>query len=92
MNSIHINCSKIDGPREFHWTLQQSLRFPAWYGNNLDALYECLTAIHIETHLHFHHWDHMEGFSLPFRRCLEDACRDNPLLLVTISILPEDPA
>ena len=43
MEEIIIACEKIDGPRAFHRLLAKELAFPAWYGSNLDALYDCLT-------------------------------------------------
>ena len=40
-----IDCSRIHTPEELHEAFRQKLNFPEWYGNNLDALYDCLTEI-----------------------------------------------
>ncbi len=37
-----IDCSQIKTREELHRCFRESLSFPAWYGNNLDALYDCL--------------------------------------------------
>ncbi len=81
---ILIDCARIDGSREFHYALAQQLQFPEWYGNNLDALHDCLTDIHEGTILTFTSWSHLAAFGQGFRRCLEDAESKNPHLTIHI--------
>ena len=38
-----IDCSSIRTKEDLHKVFRESLSFPQWYGNNLDALYDCLT-------------------------------------------------
>ena len=40
-----IDCAKIKSKEDLHQLFRDTLSFPAWYGNNLDALYDCLTEI-----------------------------------------------
>lgn len=40
-----IDCTKIHTKEDLHRVFQERLSFPEWYGNNLDALYDCLTEI-----------------------------------------------
>ena len=40
-----IDCSKIYIKEDLHRIFRETLSFPDWYGNNLDALYDCLTDI-----------------------------------------------
>ena len=40
-----IDCTKIHNQEDLHEIFRQILRFPEWYGCNLDALYDCLTEI-----------------------------------------------
>ena len=40
-----IDCAKIRTPEDLHEAFQTALALPEWYGNNLDALYDCLTEI-----------------------------------------------
>ena len=40
-----IDCTRIQNREDFHAVFREVLSFPDWYGNNLDALYDCLTEI-----------------------------------------------
>lgn len=80
-----IDCASIGGPREFHAVLADTLNFPEWYGSNLDALHDCLTALTRDTRLLFHNWDAVAGFAPGFRRVLTDAARENPKLTVVFA-------
>ncbi len=42
---ITIDCSQIGDRAEFHRVFSSRLRLPGFYGNNLDALYDCLTSM-----------------------------------------------
>ena len=57
MKEIVIDCTAIDSRESFHSIFAQALAFPAWYGKNLDALHDCLTAIHAPTRLRLQDWD-----------------------------------
>jgi ribonuclease inhibitor len=43
MKKCIIDGAQITDRRELHRILAEELDFPEWYGNNLDALYDCLT-------------------------------------------------
>ncbi len=76
-----IDCSKITDKVQLHKALAEALDFPNWYGNNLDALYDCLTDLEEDTYLellHFPTW--AEGFAQVFR----DAMEENPNLHILI--------
>ena len=47
MNYIEIDGKLIEA--EGHDYLKEALNFPEYYGKNLDALYDCLTEIGVET-------------------------------------------
>ena len=40
-----IDCSQIHSKEDLHRIFRENLSFPDWYGNNLDALYDCLTEL-----------------------------------------------
>lgn len=86
MKSISIDVSTITDRDELHDLLAASLSLPAWYGRNLDALYDCLTAITEETRLIFIGWDAMQGklgrYASGTRRALVAADRRNGRLTV----------
>lgn len=71
---------EIDGKlikSEGHDYLKEALNFPDYYGKNLDALYDCLTEIGVETKIKlinadFIHQDLLETFI--------DASRENTFL------------
>ena len=38
-----IDCTRIKTKEDLHRIFRETLRFPEWYGNNLVALYDCLS-------------------------------------------------
>ena len=84
MKEIVINCASIASMAEIHEILARELNFPQWYGRNLDALHDCLTAISEETSITFLHFP-----SLPFRTAgllnvLRDSERENEKLEISL--------
>ena len=43
--NITIDCSAIHTRQDLHRIFAEALDFPGWYGNNLDALHDCLTSL-----------------------------------------------
>lgn len=43
--NVTIDCSRIRSREDLHRIFAEELHFPAWYGNNLDALHDCLTSL-----------------------------------------------
>jgi len=44
MNHVVIDCTKLVDEKSVHDTFAQALDFPAYYGRNLDAMYDLLSA------------------------------------------------
>lgn len=42
---VTIDCSQIQSREDLHHIFAEALTFPDWYGNNLDALHDCLTSL-----------------------------------------------
>lgn len=84
MKEYTIDCTHIDGPRELHRVIAREMCFPDWYGNNLDALHDLLTATQEDAVLTLLHFDALPAFTNGFRRVLTDAARENPHFHVTI--------
>lgn len=51
MLELTIDCRRIQDRQELHRAFAETLHFPDWYGNNLDALHDCLVEISRETRL-----------------------------------------
>lgn len=45
MYQVTIDCAEIRDRESFHQVFAQRLRLPSWYGENLDALFDCLTSL-----------------------------------------------
>lgn len=43
MKHIILDGASLPDSEALHRALETALDFPAWYGHNLDALYDCLT-------------------------------------------------
>lgn len=54
-----LDGSEIRDIGQIHDILAASLEFPAWYGRNLDALYDCLTDMREETEIRILHRESM---------------------------------
>ena len=80
MKEITIDCSAVRCRKALHHLLAEALDFPEWYGNNLDALYDCLTDLSEEIHLSLRNFPDFPGF----RETLTDAEAENDCLKVTI--------
>lgn len=78
----HIDCSDISEAKQLHRKLARFLSFPAWYGHNLDALYDCLTELPSPTRLSFGNWNSAAPWAAGFEAVLEDAQCDCPDLTV----------
>ena len=53
--TVTIDCSEIQTKEDFHRKFSNLLYLPGFYGNNLDALHDCLTALPQKTILNLLH-------------------------------------
>ena len=51
MKEILIDCNGINDKEGLHKLFAASLSLPEWCGDNLDALYDCLTDLEEPTHV-----------------------------------------
>lgn len=91
MRECVIHGEQIESLAQLHETLKQELDFPAWYGGNLDALYDCLTELP-EATLTIYRWSALAETvgekATALRRVLTDAGMESPTL--TVCILDDD--
>ena len=82
MNTVILNGAKLADRDTAHLYLARMLDLPAWYGANLDALYDCLTEMGPRT-VRLLGADALRrggGYGAKILAALEDAARDNPNL------------
>ncbi len=86
MKIISVDCGEIHSRQELHSRLSEALLLPEWYGNNLDALYDCLTDLHTETAILLLQFDALRqelgNYAEGVRRVLRDASWETPMLHV----------
>lgn len=86
MKTVAIDCAAIADRAAFHDAFSQALHFPDWYGRNLDALHDLLTAVSEETTLRLAHWDAAESalghYAHAAKRAMTHAAGKNPKLTV----------
>ena len=77
MREITIDCAGLD-KAGLHSAFRKALDFPQWYGNNLDALYDCLTELPEPVRLVLKNWDAAADFAPGFESVFTDAQDFNP--------------
>ena len=90
MQQIPIDCAEIRDRSDFHRIFAAKLRLPKWYGENLDALFDCLTEIGTPTTLILLHVqeliNNLGGYGRAAINMMEQAERENGDFL-TITML-----
>ena len=79
---VILDCERLNSRRGAHEYLQEALGFPAYYGKNLDALFDCLTEL-CDCAIVLRGRDKLArsgGYGARILRVLEDAARANPCL------------
>lgn len=84
METVHFPCTGIETKDQLHKALAEALRFPEWYGNNLDALYDCLTDLR-NIHLILENWQDLPDWKATFQVVFQDAENDGRGLIVTFA-------
>ncbi len=84
MKEITVNCARITAMAELHEILSRELNFPGWYGRNLDALHDMLTAICEETRITFLHFSVLPFPCAGLLRVLRDSENENPHLEISL--------
>lgn len=81
MKKIVIDGEKITSMSDFHDFVSKELDFPSFYGRNLDAMYDCLTDIAVETEIVVENFDKLEyelgKYAAIILKVLEDASEVN---------------
>ena len=82
--NITIDCAAIENRQDLHRIFSESLSFPSWYGQNLDALHDCLTSLSGTVRLE--NWavaqERLGKYGLSARKVIAQAALENESLLV----------
>ena len=81
MKQIVLNGTEIASEQQLHQLLAQALDFPEWYGNNLDALMDCLTDLE-DVAVTLTRWETLPFEAEGFWRVFRQAAEENPDLTV----------
>ena len=80
---IILDASRLSDRQAAHAYLREQLNLPNYYGNNLDALYDCLTDLSVPTTIHVENWPE-EDYMQRALAVLRDAAEENELLQVRL--------
>ena len=88
MRKIKLDICNIHTVEALHIYLQYMLDFPAYYGRNLDALYDMLSQENEQTYIEILHNPQVESETAAYLpkllRVMEDAAEDNSKLTVVV--------
>ncbi len=74
---IILDAGQMERKKEAHAYLKEQLRFPEYYGQNLDALYDCLTEME-DVQVEFIHAQEAGGYFEKVLRVFRHAAGQNP--------------
>ena len=88
MREIVIDGRAVRSMEDIHSRLKTELSFPHWYGNNLDALHDCLTELAGETCIEIFRPELLaetlgSGY-VRLCRVLSDSAEENPYLQIQL--------
>ena len=86
---VVLDGNTIDSREALHETLARELHFPAWYGRNLDALFDSLTDIREDTEICLCHLAALEAalgtYAGRLVRVLRRAAEENPRIRLELT-------
>ena len=90
---LNIDGNSIKNRDDLHRAFSEVLIFPDCYGNNLDALHDCLTSLFEETEICISNRDMLKenlgDYAMKFEKCIEESSEENPRIKVVYLNKPE---
>ena len=78
-----LDAAWFGNAEQVHNYLANALQFPAWYGRNLDALYDCLTDCRTDTRICLKNFSESGGL-YRIARVIQQAAKENEYLKVMV--------
>lgn len=78
---VILDAERMQDREETFSYLREQFRFPEYFGNNLDALYDCLTELS-DTVIVVEHEDQAGAWYQKIKRVLQNACEVNEELKI----------
>lgn len=78
---VILDAERMEGKDETFLYLREQFQFPEYFGNSLDALYDCLTELR-DTTVIIENEARAGVWYKKVRRVISDACRENIYLKV----------
>ena len=79
---VILDASRMENREDTFVYLKEQFQLPEYFGNNLDALYDCLTDVQEETVVILRDRaaleEHLGGYGRRFLKLLEEVSRENP--------------
>ncbi len=82
---IVIDCTGLENAHQLHELLKKELEFPSYYGNNLDALFDCLTDIRLDTAIKLEGFLCLGDWNARFAATFCNAMEENPHLKIILA-------
>lgn len=84
MICTHIDFSQVKGRAALHRAVADALRFPDWYGANLDALWDLLSTLGEPVALTLTGCAALDDYGVRALAVFLEAARENPRLRLTV--------
>ena len=85
---VTLSGNKMTSKEVLHTYLAKKLAFPAYYGKNLDALYDCLTERDTPLHITVTYTERLKeqlgDYSEAFLQTLQDATEENERINLSV--------
>ncbi len=85
---VTLSGNKMTSRETMHTYLSKKLKFPAYYGKNLDALHDCLASVATPLHITVTYTDQLlsatGSYGEAFLKVLRETAEENKSLTVTL--------
>lgn len=84
MKDLHLFAQQMTDRAAAHDHLAEVLALPAWYGRNLDALWDLLGEWNTPAHIHLYGCQLLDDYGMRIAKVMSRAVAQNPTLALTL--------